>query len=163
MYGILAAPPCTMFSFARTNAKKPRDLNYGMATVQACLNIIWKCQKQISKDQQRKPTLKFWALENPNGMLNWFLGHPVFQFHPYEFGDGYSKNTCLWGYFNKPIKTHTEENGRVIKKKFDKLLMPELKKIKSVSDEIFRNAKTRQDLRSITPYGFAKAFMEANP
>lgn len=26
VYGILAAPPCTMFSYARTNAKKPRDL-----------------------------------------------------------------------------------------------------------------------------------------
>ena len=26
VYGILAAPPCTMFSFARMSAKKPRDL-----------------------------------------------------------------------------------------------------------------------------------------
>ena len=26
IYAILAAPPCTMFSLARTRAKKPRDL-----------------------------------------------------------------------------------------------------------------------------------------
>src|SRR3990167_58784 len=39
VYGILAAPPCTMFSFARTNAKKPRDLKEGMECVRACLNI----------------------------------------------------------------------------------------------------------------------------
>lgn len=38
----------------------------------------------------------------------------------------------------------------------------ELTKIRSVSDEIFRNAKTRQELRGITPPNFAKAFMEAN-
>lgn len=30
VYGILAAPPCTMFSLARTNAKLPRDLRGGV-------------------------------------------------------------------------------------------------------------------------------------
>ena len=40
IYGILAAPPCPMFSFARTNAKNPRDLESGMEIVSACLNII---------------------------------------------------------------------------------------------------------------------------
>ena len=39
IYGILAAPPCTMFSFARTNAKTPRDLGEGMECVRACLEI----------------------------------------------------------------------------------------------------------------------------
>jgi len=36
IYGILAAPPCTMFSIARndTTAKKKRDLRKGMNTVQ---------------------------------------------------------------------------------------------------------------------------------
>src|SRR3990167_11157042 len=29
VYGILAAPPCTMFSLARTRAKKPRDFKEG--------------------------------------------------------------------------------------------------------------------------------------
>ena len=32
VYGILAAPPCTMFSFCRTNAKMPRYLSEGMKT-----------------------------------------------------------------------------------------------------------------------------------
>src|SRR3990167_7005717 len=45
IYGILAAPPCTMFSFARTNSKKPRDIQAGMEIVRACLNIIWKVQE----------------------------------------------------------------------------------------------------------------------
>ena len=45
VYGILAAPPCTMFSWARTNAKKPRDLKEGMECVRACLDIIWSCME----------------------------------------------------------------------------------------------------------------------
>jgi len=47
IYGILAAPPCTQFSFARTNAKIPRNLNEGMETVKACLNLIWEAQAKI--------------------------------------------------------------------------------------------------------------------
>src|SRR4030067_2863731 len=45
VYGILAAPPCTMFSFARTNAKTPRNLQVGMEIVRACLEIIWRAQE----------------------------------------------------------------------------------------------------------------------
>lgn len=158
VYGILAAPPCTMFSFARTNAKKPRDLKEGMETVIACLRIIWDCQYKLQNQYGQKPTLKFWALENPNGHLKYFLGSPVVQFNPYEFGDIYSKKTHLWGWFNKPIKTHGDET-RTLNKKFDKLSMQE---IKSIGDNIFRDRAKRQELRSITPQGFAQAFFKAN-
>lgn len=44
VYGIIANPPCTMFSIARTNAKTPRDLKEGMRLVKECLRIIWECQ-----------------------------------------------------------------------------------------------------------------------
>lgn len=43
VYGILAAPPCTMFSFARARRiklKEPRDLEKGMELVIGCLKII---------------------------------------------------------------------------------------------------------------------------
>ena len=43
VYGILAAPPCTQFSNARTNAKNPRDLKGGMEVVKRCLEIIHEC------------------------------------------------------------------------------------------------------------------------
>ena len=33
VYGVLAAPPCTMFSMARTNAKTPRDLHGALEIV----------------------------------------------------------------------------------------------------------------------------------
>lgn len=151
VYGILAAPPCTMFSFARTNAKAKRNLCIGMENVQNCLDIIWKCQYELKKDTQKKSPLKFWALENPNGMLKWFLGKPAFEFNPYDFGDNYKKKTHLWGWFNEPIKNPIKPTTP----KFDKL------KTKEIHGEYYGEL-TRTERRAITPQGFAKAFFEAN-
>jgi len=39
VYGILAAPPCTQFSFAKSTGN-PRDLESGMKVVNACMQII---------------------------------------------------------------------------------------------------------------------------
>ena len=181
--GILAAPPCTMFSFARTNAKKPRDLEEGMKCVRACLDIIWKIM-EVKQDTTKKTLpLQFWALENPyHGFLKKFLGKPAFTFDPWEFGDGYQKRTALWGHFNEPKKKPipmTEEakaktnsylhtmgtstnRGKPLsmwKKsdlvKFDKLAS------KDIHSEAF-GVWDRQARRSITPAGFAKAFYEVN-
>ena len=161
IYGILAAPPCTMFSFVRTTPKRPRDLVNSLALVNKCLEIIWFCQRQLINQHAKLPVLKFWALENPNfGMLKWYLGKPVFTFQPYEFGDGYKKQTALWGYFNEPVK----QDKWIMKndKKFDKLLMAEIKELKSPINDIPGNKRTRKELRSITPQGFALAFFKAN-
>lgn len=159
VHGILAAPPCTMFSFARTRGNvTPRNLEEGMDTVKACLEVIWQCQYKLENQYSQKPTLKFWALENPNGHLKYFLGKPAFVFDPYEFGDIYSKKTHLWGCFNEPIKTHDKTSNK-LGKKFDKLSM---KEIRSIGDNIFRDRAKRQELRSITPAGFANAFFKEN-
>ncbi|KKM16362.1 hypothetical protein LCGC14_1686580 [marine sediment metagenome] len=151
IYGILAAPPCTEFSFARTNAKNPRNLMNGMDLVNACLKIIWACQYHLKKDTQKKPPLKFWALENPNGMLKFFLGKPAYQFNPYDLGDNYKKNTYLWGWFNEPKKNPI----KCTMPKFDKMAS------KDIHPEQFGKL-TRQERRAITPQGFAKAFFKAN-
>ena len=177
VYGILAAPPCTMFSDARTNAKTPRDLREGMRAVLGCLAVVYMCQYATKSDQQKYPPLKFWALENPwYGRLRWFLGHPVFVFDPWEFGDNYKKRTALWGYFDFPKKTHVTISDVMTKEeieahktnsqklpKFDKSLMPELKELKGVNNsDYWKQTKLRQTLRSITPAGFATAFYQAN-
>ena len=151
IYGILAAPPCTMFSFARTNAKNPRDLREGMKTIEQCLYIINECQFRIKSDTQKKPPLKFWAIENPYGMLNWFLGEPKLIFNPYDYGDNYKKKTCVWGNFNLPKKNPVKCD----KPKFDKLAS------KDIHPEMFGKL-TRTERRAITPQGFAKAFFRAN-
>jgi len=151
VYGILAAPPCPMFSFCRTNAKQPRELRGGMELVIACLNIIWECQYRLKKDTQKKPPLKFWVLENPRGMLNWFLGKPVLEFQPYEYGDNYKKRTCLWGYFNIPRKNPVKCNTL----KFDRLKTKEIHY--EGNEHLSWTAR-----RAITPQGFAEAFFKAN-
>jgi len=151
VYGILAAPPCTMFSLARTKANEPRDLEKGFEVVRACLNIIWSCM-EIQQDTRKKTLpLKFWALENPNGMLKYFLGKPAFEFSPYDFGDNYKKKTHLWGWFNEPKKNPIKCDMP----KFDYL------KSKDIHSEMFGKL-TRQERRAITPAGFANAFFEVN-
>lgn len=168
LYGILAAPPCTMFSFARTNARKPRDIAEGMRCVRACLEIIWGCM-EITQDTNKKTLpLKFWALENPyHGFLPKILGKPAFTFDPWEFGDGYQKRTALWGHFKEPIKNpipmtdeakakaKTNSHLHTLGIKFDHL------KSNQIHSEHFGKFD-RQTRRSITPAGFAKAFYEAN-
>jgi len=138
VYGILAAPPCTMFSFARTTAKTPRDFFQGMDTVRACLDIVWAC-RALAK-------LKFWALENPRGYLWQFLGRPAEVLRYSDYGYPAHKITCLWGYFNPPKK-----HKRKRKVTHDKWRM-----------STFLDKNRSADVRSITPAGFAQAFFRAN-
>jgi len=149
VYGILAAPPCDQFSFAKTTGKA-RDLKDAWSIVRACLDIIAKCN-HITNPYAKTTTLKFWCLENPHGLLKRFLGKPCYEFNPYDFGDDYKKNTHLWGWFNFPIKNPIECNAV----KFDRM------KSKDIHPEYFGkfDRKTR---RAMTPQGFANAFYEVN-
>ena len=150
VYGVLAAPPCDQFSFAKTTGK-PRDLKEAWSIVRGCLDIIAECNR-ITIPYAKTTTLKFWCLENPNSLLKRFLGKPAFEFNPYDFGDDYKKKTHLWGWFNDPIKNPIE----CTKPKFDRL------KTKEIHPEYYGKF-TRQERRAITPAGFAKAFFKANP
>ncbi|KKN70091.1 hypothetical protein LCGC14_0434160 [marine sediment metagenome] len=135
-YGILAAPPCTMFSLARQNAKTPRDLRSAMYVVRSCMEIIWECRCEHQ--------LIFWALENPTGYLRQFLGKPAFTFKPCDFGDPMAKRTDLWGYYNFPKKQKS----------------PAVVPIGHHRNSA--NYPRNPVKRAITPPGFAKAFFEAN-
>ena len=150
VYGILAAPPCTMFSLARTRAKTPRDFRQGMATVIDCLEIIWKCRY--------KNKLAFWCLENPMGYLRQFLGNPFFTFNPCDFGDPYTKKTDLWGYFNIPKKKPFIELSK------DNIARCKInnRKLPSIQDISCGSHAEQSDKRAITPAGFSKAFYKAN-
>lgn len=144
IYGLLASPVCTMFSFARRRAKIPRDFRQGMELVIPCLNIIWECRYDHK--------LAFWCLENPMGYLRQFLGKPAFTFDPCDFGDPYTKKTDLWGYFNIPKKNPVEPV----------FYISGGKRFPPLWGKTGGKSKNRQMLRSITPPGFAKAFFEAN-
>ncbi len=152
-YGILAAPPCTMFSRARTTAKTPRDFEGAMKIVKSCLEIIWGSQ------YENRFGLKFWAMENPAGHLKRFMGEPAFKFHPYDFGDRHSKETWLWGMFNEPKKTPIKLNEKELLQSRNNT-----RPLPSIPENYSRDGymKPVQIRRSITPQGFAKAFYKAN-
>lgn len=146
--GIFAAPPCTMFSLARTTAKTPRDLNIAMEIVEHCLRVIWKCRKDGK--------LQFWAMENPKGLLRQFMGNPPFSFDASEFGEDYNKATDIWGYFKLPKKTYTYKRYPSTDKNTRKL--PPIPDSYKVDKNMSRTAIRR----SITPQSFAEAFYKAN-
>jgi len=146
VYGILAAPVCTMFSLARTRAKTPRDFRQGMELVIACLNIIWNCRYDNK--------LKFWCMENPMGYLRQFMGKPIFTFDPCDFGENYTKKTDLWGYFNIPKK---KPYILTLEEKY--LCSQNSRKLPNISGIKGSRQKAR---RAITPPGFAQAFFDSN-
>jgi len=92
VFGVVANPVCTEFSFAKwANNRGKGDHEKGMIIVKHCLRIIKKS----------KP--KFWVIENPDsGKLKDFLGKPDFSYEPWQFGDPWTKGTALWGEFEEP-------------------------------------------------------------
>ncbi len=142
VYGILAAPPCTEFAGSGARwwkNKNPQLLFDNIALVDACFRII----------VVHNP--KFWVLENPVGRLVHWIGKPKYIFNPCDYGDAYTKKTCLWGKFNIPKKNPVDP-------KF--IVMPNGKRMSAL--HYFGSPKTRSTKRGITPMGFAKAFYEAN-
>jgi hypothetical protein len=165
VYGVLAAPPCTEYSIVNRDRyitgqyffdfdKYKNSINTDI--LNACLKIIEKCNPV------------FYAIENPCGLMRKYLGRPQFSFQPYQFGDGWSKKTDIWGNFNTPVVTHTWETCPKInlytrpnrKKpcitfchKSAKALIPQFDDFEADSDAAFR---------AITPPGFARAFFKDN-
>lgn len=161
VYGILAAPPCTEFSIAKTTA--PKDFETGMQTVRAVLNIIWQCQINGK--------LAFWAIENPRGLLTRFIGKPAFKFEQWQFGGKIEKPTCLWGYFKEPKPTVAIRPS--IEKFRNKISNQNLNSREYACPTCppeyldymsqFKNYQERRAaIRAITPAGFAQAFHKAN-
>lgn len=145
VYGILAAPPCTHFTNSGAQYWKAKDQDgrtlEDTKIITHCLRIIAMCQP------------KFWAMENPTGRFRYWLGKPLLVFNPCDYGDPYTKRTCLWGRFNIPFKTPIEPEF-VLASNGDRY-----SKIHMATGG--KSAKTKE-IRSITPPGFAKAFFEAN-
>lgn len=158
VFGILAAPPCTVFSLAAWKIPMAdKKFAEGMEVVSACMKIIWECQ-------QRGGQLKFWAMENPVGHLRKFMGKPAFTFQGWQFGEFNrlygTKRTDLWGHFSQP---------RIRFRQRPLLLLPPTR---TSSAEWYspkhlgfagHEKLTRTEIRAITPPGFARAFFEANP
>jgi hypothetical protein len=181
VYGILAAPPCTDFSISGVRWWKSKDKEKGLmeslSVVAACLRIIEKA----------KPV--FWALENPVGRLKTYIGKYRYTFQPYEYGDPWTKRTCIWGEHNIPVKVPVmiDNSMQYLSGSPDKTILsfiggtpsgklglvdhPEYiyrhkesldkKEILSERFPELRNAgMTRAELRSITPPDLPERFMK---
>lgn len=143
VYGILAAPPCTMFAVAGNRwTRSDEEIREALSVVDACLRLVVVCQPV------------FWALENPTGKLKQYLGEPTFRFNPCDYGDAYTKRTCLWGQFNAPKPSQRVDPIEVL---------PGYHRIDAYLKSQGHSLGThRAALRSMTPMGFAQAFFEAN-
>jgi hypothetical protein len=149
IYGILAAPPCTIFSKARRTGKAAYEIRppfkEGMIVVEAC--------EQIIRHVTYNGYLKFWAMENPKALLRKIIGIPSFTFESWQFGDGGSKPTDIWGYFKEPEPTVDFEPDEV-------LCMDQ--KTRVFAEKYAGQGLSRAAIRAITPPGFAMAFYKAN-
>jgi len=142
VHGVLAAPPCTEFagSGARWWADKPPYL------LENAIQVVRDCLRCINIFEPH-----WWCLENPVGRLARCvpeIGKHVATFQPYDYGDPWSKRTCLWGNFCMPDKAPVPRD-------------PDPRKGQAVW--YASPSPERQKLRSITPPGFANAFAQANP
>lgn len=169
VYGVLAAPPCTEFAVSGTrwwSSKPPELLAEAIEVAKACLRIINECKPE------------WWALENPVGRLPRCvpeLGRWRYTFQPYDYGDPWTKRTCIWGEHNIPVKHpvsslgsyqgsgHTSHGSTLGIVDHPIMLLGEGECLLRW-DWIHHlpPSKDRQMLRSITPPHFARAFFEAN-
>jgi hypothetical protein len=140
IHGILAAPPCTVF--ANAGARWPRtneDMIGGLSVVDACLRAVVIYEPQ------------WWALENPAGKLSRYLGKPTMTFQPCDYGDPWTKRTCLWGKFAPPTKSPVEPTKQCKHGTY------------WLHCAVGGKGTKTMTARSVTPAGFAQAFFEANP
>ena len=134
---IFAFPPCTNLAVSGARWMKHKGIQGlidGLQLVEACRKLCewYQCP---------------WMLENPISILSTCWRKPDSMFHPWEFGDNYTKKTCIWhgGGFVFPTPSVQQE--------------PE-----DVQQLIWKMSPSpdRAAERSKTPQGFAEAVFRVN-
>jgi hypothetical protein len=142
---VFAFPPCTHLAVSGARwfrEKGLRGLIGGLSIVEACREIceLFGCP---------------WMLENPVGTLATYWREPDYMFDPCDYGDPYTKKTCLWtgGGFVMPEKVQAGD------------MFAEATAVEPTMGSMIHMmppSEDRGDLRSITPMGFARAVFNAN-
>ncbi len=132
-----AFPSCT--NLAGSGARWFADK--GLEALYESLGLVLAC-KRICEESAAP-----WMLENPVGTLSSYWRKPDYTFQPWQYGDSYTKKTCLWtgGGFVMPEPWIVHKPADV---KATIHLMPP--------------SADRGDKRSITPEGFARAVFDSN-
>lgn len=134
---VFAFPPCT--HLAVSGARWFRDK--GLEALYDSLGLVIACKRIC--EASGAP----WLLENPVGTLSTYWRKPDYTFQPWQYGDTYTKKTCLWtggGFVMPPAWHATPPTGT----RATVHLMPP--------------SADRGDKRSVTPEGFARAVFQAN-
>jgi len=159
VYGVIANPPCTEFSTARSSGKA-RLGDDGLRLVRECQRIIAECNP------------KFWVIENPaTGRLKDFLGPPTMTYEPWHYGSPWTKKTALWGKFNIPPRVYQKwEDVPKIPQLYTRPGRPKPSLAfmhKSAYDlipefSLLPRPASDMEFRSLCSQKFANAFYEAN-
>jgi hypothetical protein len=135
---MFAFPPCTDVAVSGARWMREKGLGAIIHTLRlfkASIDLAdaWGCPYMI---------------ENPVSTVSTYWRKPDYIFHPWQYGDNYTKKTCLWtgNGFVMPEPTVTERPADVDTKRIH---------YASPGDE-------RANFRSETPMGFARAVYEAN-
>ena len=132
---IFAFPPCTHLAVSGA-----RDFHRkGLRLLIDALELVESCRKLC--EWYGCP----WMLENPVSRLSTCWRKPDHTFDPSDYGDPYTKKTCLWtggGFVMPPKHPVAAREGSKMH------LMPP--------------SSDRANLRSATPMGFARAVFAAN-
>jgi hypothetical protein len=134
---IFAFPPCTHVAISGARDYRIK----GTAMLRDSLEMFAACEHAA------KWSGAPYMIENPVGKFSDHMNKPDYTFQPWQYGENYSKLTCLW-----------TGNGFVMP-------TPQIKKKPcTVRQKIIElpPSKDRRDLRSVTPMGFAKAVFKAN-
>ena len=96
-------------------------------------------------------------------------GNPVMIFNPCDYGNPWTKKTCLWGNFRPPLKYPVEGKEfiphKILSSKASQNQINKLVKARYLPEnwrEVYGDLRDRKTIRSITPPGFAQAFFEVN-
>lgn len=144
VYAVLSAPVCTVFSGSGAKHRRSDDdIRQGLALVDASYRIATVTNATV------------FALENPVGKLQRWIGKPIMRFHPSDYAgladdprsEQYTKYTCLFGWFNTELTTDYS--------------LPAVDGSKLWRQYGGKSDRTKE-LRSITPQGFSRAFYMAN-
>jgi hypothetical protein len=134
---VFAFPPCTNLavSGARWFADK------GLESLHESLGLVIAC-KRIAEESGAP-----WMLENPVGTLSSYWREPDYTFQPWQYGDTYTKKTCLWTStdFAMPTAWVRSKPSHV-----------------TATIHLMPPSADRGDKRSATPAGFAQAVFDAN-
>jgi hypothetical protein len=146
VYGLLAAPPCTLFCRAGARWRRRNDRRRSREYEGWTLLQIAKAQVLIVLHLVELFKPAFWAIENPfYGRLEKLIpelrGLRRLVFDPCDFGDPYTKRTALYGEFNARLSQQPC--------------------LFTFSDFI-HHLPSSSPKRSVTPRGFADAFFAAN-